>query len=106
MMPPSTPQTTGAAVWGALLPTMGTLTGGAMAGSGASGTLGKLPATVSVVPVTALPAWEGAPETVSTAWPATGISGAPSVSGTKLARRTKERHKAVRDIFLADCGVS
>merc|ERR1719235_783910 len=36
MMPPSTPQTTGSAVWGALLPTIGTLTGGATAGRGGS----------------------------------------------------------------------
>merc|ERR1719313_1039487 len=38
MMPPKMPQTAGDAVCGALLPTMGTLTGGATAGSGASGT--------------------------------------------------------------------
>merc|ERR1719238_1925413 len=36
MMPPSTPQTAGSAVCGALLPTTGTVTGGATAGSGAS----------------------------------------------------------------------
>merc|ERR1719487_719961 len=51
MMPPKMPQTVGSAVCGALLPTIGTLTGGATAGSGASGTLGKVPATDSVAPV-------------------------------------------------------
>merc|ERR1719454_1353256 len=61
MMPPKIPQTVGSAVWGALLPTIGTLTGGATAGSGASGTLGRLPATCSVVPVKPAPALPGAP---------------------------------------------
>merc|ERR1719443_1484051 len=56
MMPPKIPHTVGSAVCGALLPTIGTLTGGAMAGNGASGTRGRALATVSVVPVTALPA--------------------------------------------------
>merc|ERR1719440_1528377 len=56
MMPPKIPHTVGSAVCGALLPTSGTLTGGATAGNGASGTLGKAPAAFSVVPVTALPA--------------------------------------------------
>merc|ERR1719198_2331433 len=51
MMPPKIPHTVGSAVWGALLPTIGTLTGGATAGSGASGTLGRLPAAFSVAPV-------------------------------------------------------
>merc|ERR1719399_2409374 len=55
MMPPKMPQTAGDAVCGALLPTMGTLTGGATAGSGASGTLGRLPAADSVAPVKPLP---------------------------------------------------
>merc|ERR1719463_463200 len=55
MMPPKIPHTVGSAVCGALLPTIGTLTGGATAGSGASGTRGKVPATFSVVPVTPLP---------------------------------------------------
>merc|ERR1719284_1782568 len=65
MMPPKTPQTVGSAVCGALLPTIGTLTGGATAGSGASGTLGRLPATCSVVPVKPLPTVEVAPVTAS-----------------------------------------
>merc|ERR1719201_3014342 len=47
MIPPKIPQTVGSAVCGALLPINGTLTGGAMAGNGASGTAGKAPATVS-----------------------------------------------------------
>merc|ERR1719463_625607 len=55
MMPPRIPQTVGSAVCGALLPTKGTLTGGATAGNGASGTLGMLPATFSVAPVKPLP---------------------------------------------------
>merc|ERR1719456_678283 len=67
MMPPKIPHTVGSAVCGTLLPTTGTLTGGAIAGSGASGTLGRAPATVSVVPVIPLPTWEGAPATVSAA---------------------------------------
>merc|ERR1719387_110395 len=76
MMPPKMPQTVGSAVCGALLPTIGTLTGGATAGSGASGTLGRLPAADSVAPVNPLPTWPGAAAAVSAAWPATGISGA------------------------------
>merc|ERR1719182_878827 len=56
MMPPKIPQTVGSAVCGALLPTIGTLTGGATAGNGASGTLGRAPATLSVVPVKPSPA--------------------------------------------------
>merc|ERR550514_2220758 len=75
MMPPKIPHTVGSAVCGALLPTIGTLTGGATAGNGASGTLGKVPATFSVAPVKPAPALLGAPATVSAAWPATGISG-------------------------------
>merc|ERR1719331_1948465 len=75
MIPPKIPHTVGSAVCGALLPTIGTLTGGATAGSGASGTLGKLPAADSVAPVKPLPTLLGAPTTVSAAWPATGISG-------------------------------
>merc|ERR1719163_1039842 len=54
-MPPKIPQTVGSAVCGALLPTIGTLTGGATAGKGASGTLGMVPATDSVAPVNPLP---------------------------------------------------
>merc|ERR1719305_1066512 len=75
MMPPSIPQTAGSAVCGALLPTTGTVTGGATAGSGASGTLGRAPATVSVVPVTPLPTLEGAPATASVVAEAPGTSG-------------------------------
>merc|ERR1719313_1511223 len=67
MMPPKIPQTAGSAVCGALLPTTGTLTGGAMAGNGASGTLGSAPATFSVVLVTVFCALEGAPAIVSVA---------------------------------------
>merc|ERR1719502_883132 len=81
MMPPKTPQTVGSAVCGALLPTIGTLTGGAIAGKGASGTLGKFPAADSVAPVKPLPTLPGAAAALSVAWPATGISGAPSVPG-------------------------
>merc|ERR1719421_983625 len=51
MMPPKMPQTAGSAVCGELLPTMGTLTGGATKGNGASGTFGRAPATCSVAPV-------------------------------------------------------
>merc|ERR1719486_1624005 len=61
MMPPKIPQTVGSAVCGALLPTTGTLTGGATAGNGASGILGSAPATFSVVSVTVFCALEGAP---------------------------------------------
>merc|ERR1719395_226137 len=89
MMPPKMPQTVGSAVCGALLPTSGTLTGTPMAGNGASGILGRAPATFSVIPVTVLPALEGAPTTVSAASLATGISGAPNVSGTMAMRTTK-----------------
>merc|ERR1719463_960830 len=53
MMPPKIPQTVGSAVCGALLPTSGTFTGIPMAGNGASGILGRAPATFSVMPVTA-----------------------------------------------------
>merc|ERR1719502_1114765 len=81
MMPPKTPQTVGSAVCGALLPTIGTVTGGATAGKGASGTLGRAPATSSVAPVKALPTLPGAAAALSAAWPAIGISGAPSVPG-------------------------
>merc|ERR1719284_2148857 len=50
MMPPSSPHTTGSAVCGALLPTNGTDTGGATPGNGASGTLGREPATLEAAP--------------------------------------------------------
>merc|ERR1719443_858534 len=76
MMPPKIPQTAGLAVCGSLLPTIGTATGGAIAGNGASGTLGKRPETFSVVPVNVLPTWPGAAAAASAAWPTTGISGA------------------------------
>merc|ERR1719355_376623 len=101
MMPPKTPQTVGSAVCGALLPTMGTLTGGATAGNGASGTLGRAPATFSVAPVKPFPTWPGAAAAVSAAWPATGISGARllRVSGTKETRRTQAQRTAVPDMF-------
>merc|ERR1719305_392084 len=99
MMPPKMPQTVGSAVCGALLPTIGTLTGGATAGSGASGTLGKLPAADSVAPVNPLPTLPGAPCTVLAASPAIGISGAPSVSGTMPARRIKAQRTAMPDMF-------
>merc|ERR1719247_2568755 len=96
MMPPKMPQTVGSAVCGALLPTNGTLTGGATAGNGASGTLGKLPAALSVAPVKPFPTLDGAAAAVSAAWPATGISGAwrASISGAKLTR-TKAQRAAV-----------
>merc|ERR1719443_464685 len=84
MMPPKIPQTVGSAVCGALLPTTGTLTGGATAGNGASGTLGSAAATFSVAPVKPRSSWPGAAAAASAAWPATGISGAwklPSVAG-------------------------
>merc|ERR1719231_684334 len=71
MMPPNTPQTAGSAVCGALLPTTGTLTGGATAGNGASGILGKAPATFSatfsVAPVKSLFSLSGAATAVSAA---------------------------------------
>merc|ERR1719478_1191267 len=54
MIPPSSPQTTGSAVCGAELPTTGTATGGATPGSGASGTRGKVPATLEAAPVVPL----------------------------------------------------
>merc|ERR1719158_1837184 len=92
-MPPSTPQTTGSAVCGALLPTIGTLTGGATAGSGGSGTLGKFPATVSVVPVTPFPTVEVAPVTASGAW-----RNAASVSGTKLRITAAVQRKSIPDM--------
>merc|ERR1719443_1486386 len=95
MMPPKMPQTVGSAVCGALLPTIGTLTGGATAGSGASGTLGKLPAADSVAPVNPLPTLPGAPCTVLAASPAIGISGAPSADGTKAARRITAQRTAM-----------
>merc|ERR1719482_1097199 len=95
MMPPKMPQTVGSAVCGALLPTIGTLTGGATAGSGASGTLGRLPAADSVAPVNPLPTLPGAAAAVSAAWPAIGISGAPSVDGTKPARRITAQRTAM-----------
>merc|ERR1719271_1108121 len=68
MIPPKIPHTVGSAVCGALLPTIGTLTGGATAGNGASGTLGRAPATFSVVPVRPLPTVFVAPVTASGAW--------------------------------------
>merc|ERR1719375_1311047 len=83
MMPPKIPQTVGSAVCGALLPTIGTVTGGATAGNGASGTLGRAPATLSVVPVKPLPTVFVGPVTASGTWRRT-----PSVSGTKATRRT------------------
>merc|ERR1719443_1053060 len=101
MMLPKIPQTVGLAVCGALLPTMGTLTGGATAGNGASGTLGRAPATFSVVPVKPFFSWSGALTTMSAAWLATGISGAwrlPSVAGAKTAR-TKPHRTRVPDMF-------
>merc|ERR1719326_270359 len=57
---PRIPQTAGSAVCGSLLPTSGTL-GPGTAGSGASGTLGRVPATVSVVPVRPFPTVDAAP---------------------------------------------
>merc|ERR1719313_2424748 len=102
MMPPTTPHTVGSAVCGALLPTIGTLTGGATAGSGASGTLGSAPATFSVAPAKPLPTWPGAAAAVLAAWPATGISGArrlPSVAGTKPTRAMKQPRANEPDIF-------
>merc|ERR1719327_2501073 len=101
MIPPRIPQTLGSAVCGALLPMTGTLTGGATAGNGASGTFGRAPATVSVAPVKPLPSWFGTATAVSAAWLATGISGAwllPSVAGAKPAR-TKPHNTRVVDMF-------
>merc|ERR1719265_2424677 len=101
MMPPKIPQTVGSAVCGALLPTTGTLTGGATAGNGASGILGKAPATLSVVPVTPFPSCLGAAATVSAASLATGISGAwrlPSVVVAKPAK-TRQHRTRVPDMF-------
>merc|ERR1719375_1034721 len=90
MMPPKIPQTVGSAVCGALLPTIGTLTGGATAGDGASGTLGRLPAAFSVAPVNPLPTCPGAAAALLAASPATGISGArrPYVPGVEPTRTT------------------
>merc|ERR1719359_868635 len=107
MMPPKSPQTVGFAVWGALLPTTGTLTGGAMAGKGASGIGGKtpatFPATVSVVSFTPFPTVEGAPTATSAASLATGISGAsssvPSVVCTKHTTKAKRQWRAVLSMF-------
>merc|ERR1719387_3165242 len=100
MMPPKIPHTVGSAVCGALLPTSGTLTGGATAGNGASGTLGRLPATFSVAPVKPLPTWPGAAAAVSAAWPATGISGARKPpTGIKPTRTNKVQRTAVPDMF-------
>merc|ERR1719393_471724 len=73
MMPPKTPQTAGSAVCGALLPTIGTLTGGATAGKGASGTLGRAPATFWVAPVNPFPSWPGTAAAALAASPAKGI---------------------------------
>merc|ERR1719443_2395002 len=79
IMPPSNPHTTGSAVCGAVLPTPGTR-GPATPGSGASGTLGKVPAT-----------WEAAPVVppvtvfaVPVAAPSMSGCKNPSVFGTKL----------------------
>merc|ERR1719359_1865115 len=94
MMPPKMPQTAGDAVCGALLPTMGTLTGGATAGSGASGTAGRALATLSVVPVTPFPTVEVAPVTASGAW-----RRVPSASGTKPTKRTRTQQTAVLDML-------
>merc|ERR1719231_1707621 len=106
MMPPKMPQTVGSAVCGALLPTIATPTGGATAGNGASGTLGRLPAAFSVAPVKPLPTWPGAAAALSAASPATGISGArrlPSVSGAKLIRTTKVQRTAMPGMFTDPC---
>merc|ERR1719408_824174 len=92
-MPPKTPQTAGSAVCGALLPTTGTATGGATPGSGASGTLGRAPATLSVVPVTPFPTVEVAPVTASGAW-----RRVPSASGTKPTR-TRMQQTALTDML-------
>merc|ERR1719359_1917058 len=94
MIPPRIPHTVGFAVCGALLPTNGTLTGGAMAGSGASGTLGRAPAILSVVPVTPFPTVEVAPVTASGAW-----RRVPSASGTKPTKRTRMQQTAVLDML-------
>merc|ERR1719421_1977141 len=96
-MPPSTPQTTGSAVWGALLPTTGTLTGGATAGSGGSGTLGKLPATVSVVPVTPFPTVDVAPVTAAGV-PSGAWRKAANAFGTEQSIRTLAQRTRIPDI--------
>merc|ERR1719327_957450 len=94
IMPPKIPHTAGSAVCGALLPTIGTLTGVLTAGSGASGTLGKAPATFSVVPVMPFPTVLVAPLTSCGTWRRT-----PSVSGTKATRKTKVQRTAMSDMF-------
>merc|ERR1719231_1266380 len=102
MMPPKMPQTVGSAVCGALLPTIGTLTGGATAGNGASGTLGRLPAAFSGAPVKPLPTWPGAAAALSVASPAIGISGARRPSTVMKPRTSKVQRMAVPDMFLND----
>merc|ERR1719446_123193 len=94
MMPPKIPQTTGSAVCGALLPTIGTLTGGATPGSGGSGTLGRAPATLEAEPVTPFPTVDVAPVT------AAGASRrAPNASGSELKIRTIAQRTRMPDMF-------
>merc|ERR1719197_593138 len=91
------PHTAGFAVCGALLPTNGTLTGGAMPGNGASGTLGRAPATFSTVLVTEFCTLEGAPLIVSVA-PGTASGAwrkAPNAFGAMATKRTKTQWTAI-----------
>merc|ERR1719359_338238 len=95
MVPPSKPQTTGSAVCGVLLPTPGTLTGGATAGKGASGTRGKVPATFEAAPVVPLETVLAVPLAV----PSTSGCRKPSASGVKPMLRTRAQRTNMADIF-------
>merc|ERR1719454_1905302 len=96
MMPPSRPHTTGSAVCGALLPTTGTLTGGATPGSGASGTLGSAPATLEAAPVVPLETVLAVP----VAAPSTSGCKKPSALGTKATTRTIAQRTHIPDMSL------
>merc|ERR1719240_342091 len=96
MMPPSNPHTTGSAVCGALLPTPGTLTGGATAGSGASGTRGRVPATLEAAPVVPLETVLAAPP----AAPSTSGCKRPNASGAQVTLRTIAQRINMTDISL------
>merc|ERR1719199_778416 len=93
MIPPRIPQTAGLAVCGALLPTSGAL-GPATAGSGASGTVGRAPATLSAVPVKPFPTVEVAPVTA-----ASGVwRRVPNVPDPKLTKRTTAQRTGTPDM--------
>merc|ERR1719478_1553642 len=94
IMPPRSPHTAGSAVCGALLPTTGTLTGGATPGSGASGTLGRVPATPSTAPVVPLVAVLAAPVAV----PSTSGCKKPSALGIKPTLRITRQRTHIPDI--------